>query len=98
MDQRGHGDADKPSDGYTLADFAADLGASQDAQGLGSCVLVGSSSGGYVAQRVAVDEPSPTLGVVLVGAPRSLRGRPPFADEVERLANDVVAFVRSLDS
>jgi rifampin ADP-ribosylating transferase len=89
MDQRGHGDADKPSHGYALADFAADLGAFQDALGLGTCVLVGSSSGGYVAQRFAVDEPSRTLGLVLVGAPRSLRGRPPFADEVDRLTDPV---------
>lgn len=89
MDQRGHGDADKPSYGYALADFAADLGAFQDALGLGTCVLVGSSSGGYVAQRFAVDEPSRTLGLVLVGAPRSLRGRPPFADEVDRLTDPI---------
>ncbi len=89
MDQRGHGDADKPSSGYALADFGADLGAFQDAVGLGPCVLVGSSSGGYVAQRFAVDEPSRTLGLVLVGAPRSLRGRPPFADEVDRLTDPI---------
>jgi len=89
MDQRGHGDADKPSRGYALADFGADLVAFQDALGLGPCVLVGSSSGGYVAQRFAVDEPSRTLGLVLVGAPRSLRGRPPFADEVDRLTDPI---------
>ena len=57
--------------------------------GLGPCVLVGSSSGGYVAQRFAIDEPSRTLGLVLVGAPRSLRGRPPFADEVDRLTDPI---------
>jgi rifampin ADP-ribosylating transferase len=89
MDQRGHGDADKPSRGYALADYGADLGAFQDALGLGPCVLVGSSSGGYVAQRFAVDQPSRTLGLVLVGAPRSLRGRPPFADEVDRLTDPI---------
>ncbi|MDQ3691571.1 MAG: alpha/beta hydrolase, partial [Chloroflexota bacterium] len=89
MDQRGHGDADKPASDYTLADFAEDLGAFQDALGLGPCILVGSSSGGYVAQRFAIDEPSRTLGLVLVAAPRSLRGRAPFADDVERLTDPV---------
>jgi rifampin ADP-ribosylating transferase len=89
MDQRGHGDADKPGDGYAMADFVADLVAFQDRLGLGPCVLVGSSSGGYVAQRFAVDEPSRMLGLVLVGAPRSLRGRAPFADEVERLTDPI---------
>jgi pimeloyl-ACP methyl ester carboxylesterase len=89
MDQRGHGDADKPADGYAMADFVADLVAFQDALRLGPCILVGSSSGGYVAQRFAVDEPSRTLGLVLVGTPRSLRGRPPFADEVDRLTDPI---------
>lgn len=89
IDQRGHGEADKPAHGYAMADFVGDLVAFQDTLGLGPCILVGSSSGGYVAQRLAVDEPSRTLGLVLVGAPRSLRGRPPFVDEVERLTDPI---------
>jgi len=89
MDQRGHGEADKPADGYAMADFVADLVAFQDELGVGPCVLVGSSSGGYVAQQYAVDEPSRTLGLVLVGAPRSLRGRAPFADDVDQLTDPV---------
>lgn len=89
MDQRGHGGADRPPDGYALADFATDLGAFQDALGLGPSILVGSSSGGYVAQRFALEQPSRTLGLVLVGAPRSLHGRAPFADEVDRLTDPI---------
>jgi pimeloyl-ACP methyl ester carboxylesterase len=60
-----------------------------DAMDLPSAVLVGSSSGGYVAQRVAVDHPDRVAGLVLVGAPRSLHGRPAFADEVDRLTDPV---------
>ena len=56
-----------------------------------SAVLVGSSSGGYVAQQVAVSRPDRVSGLVLVGAPRTLQGRPPFADEVERLTDPVDA-------
>jgi rifampin ADP-ribosylating transferase len=89
MDLRGHGEADKPADGYALADYVADLVAFQDELGTGPSILVGSSSGGYVAQRFAVDEPERTLGLVLIGAPRSLRGRPPFADEVDRLTDPI---------
>jgi rifampin ADP-ribosylating transferase len=89
MDQRGHGDADKPAGGYTMADFVADLVAFQDQLGLGPFILVGSSSGGYVAQRFAIEQPSRTLGLVLVGAPRSLHGRAPFADEVDRLTDPI---------
>ena len=89
MDQRGHGDADKSNDGYALNDLADDLEAFMDAVGLTSAVLVGSSSGGYVAQQVAVQAPRRVAGLVLVGAPRSLRGRPAFADEVDQLADPI---------
>jgi non-heme chloroperoxidase len=74
--QRGHGDADRPAAGYELEEFSADLGAFMDAVGLEAAVIVGSSSGGYVTQRFAADHPERTLGIVLVGAPRSLRDKP----------------------
>ena len=89
MDQRGHGDADKPAGGYALDSFAADVVAFMDTVGLTSAVLAGSSSGGYVAQQVAVDNPDRVAGLVLVGAPRSLHGRPAFVEEVERLTDPV---------
>jgi pimeloyl-ACP methyl ester carboxylesterase len=89
MDQRGHGDAEKPADGYALVNFADDIAAFMDAVGLRSAVLLGSSSGGYVAQQVAVQVPHRVDGLVLVGAPRSLQARPAFADEVDRLTDPV---------
>lgn len=89
FDQRGHGEADKPADGYTLQDFADDVVAFMDAVGMSSAVLLGSSSGGYVAQEVAVRSPQHVSGLVLVGSPRSLRGRPSFADAVDRLTDPV---------
>jgi pimeloyl-ACP methyl ester carboxylesterase len=99
FDQRGHGDATKPADGYGLRDFADDVGAFMDAVGLHAAVLAGASSGGYVAQRFAVDDPDRTLGLALLGSPRSLRGpRPPFADVVATLEDPVdAAFVRELN-
>jgi len=66
MDQRGHGDADKPADGYALVNFADDIEAFMDAVGLRSAVLLGSSSGGYVAQQVAVQVPDRVDGLVRV--------------------------------
>jgi len=89
MDQRGHGASDKPADGYSLADFAGDVTAFLGAMCVPTAVLVGSSSGGYVAQQVAISSPKRVRGLVLVGAPRSLRGRPPFADEVEGLTDPI---------
>ncbi len=51
-DQRGHGDADRPTNGYSLASLAQDILALLDALGISSAVLLGSSSGGYLAQQV----------------------------------------------
>ena len=99
FDQRGHGDAARPADGYGLRDLAGDVGAFMDAVGLPVAVLAGASSGGYVAQRFAVDDPDRTLGLALLGSPRSLRGRrPPFADVVAMLEDPIDAsFVRELN-
>lgn len=96
VDLRGHGDADKPPTGYDLATLATDVIAVLDALELPQAVLVGASSGGYVAQQVAVTAPDRVTGLVLVGAPRDLRGRPPFADELERIPDPVdPAWVRA---
>jgi pimeloyl-ACP methyl ester carboxylesterase len=89
MDQRGHGDSDKPKDGYELTEMANDAEAFLDAVGVRSAVLLGTSSGGYVAQQIAVTSPDRVTAVVLVGAPRSLYGRAPFADEVDQLTDQV---------
>lgn len=95
LDQRGHGGADRPRTGYSVAELADDVVAFLDAVGLSSAVLLGSSSGGYVAQQVAVTHPNRVTGLVLVGSPRSLQGRPSFADEVDQLSDPVdVAWVR----
>jgi len=79
VDQRGHGEADRPTAGYSLASLSEDILEFMDALGFSSAVLLGSSSGGYVAQQVAVISPYRVAGLVLVGSPRSLQGRPSFA-------------------
>jgi len=71
---------------YLMCD---DVEAFIDAMGLTSAVLLGSSSGGYVAQQVAAACPHCVNGLVLVGSPRSLLGRPPFMDEVDQLTDPV---------
>jgi rifampin ADP-ribosylating transferase len=89
MDQRGHRDAEKAATGYALADYAEDVVAFLDALDVETAVLLGSSSGGYVAQQVAVRHPRRVLGLVLVGAPADLRGRTPFFDEVNALTDPI---------
>lgn len=98
--QRGHRGSDAPPDGYDLGSLGADVVAFMDAVGLDSAVLVGSSSGGYVAQQVAANHPDRVDGLVLVGSPLTLQHRPEFADDVEGLTDPVAPswatdFVRS---
>jgi rifampin ADP-ribosylating transferase len=88
-DQRGHRDATKPRTGYAFTDYVADVEAFLDAVGADSAVIAGSSSGGYVGQQFALDHPGRTRGLVLIGAPLSLHGRAPFADELESLTDPI---------
>lgn len=86
-DLRGQGNADKPRHGYSLREQAEDAAAILDALELESASILGSSSGGYVAQQLAVDYPGKVDALVLAGSPLTLQGRPPFADEVEALSD-----------
>ncbi|MEU6878775.1 alpha/beta hydrolase [Streptomyces sp. NPDC046712] len=74
--QRGHGDADKPSDGYLPEDFATDLVAFMDSVGIDRAVLVGGSSGGVQARIVAGRRPDRVAGLVLLGVPAELSDKP----------------------
>jgi non-heme chloroperoxidase len=76
LSQRGHGDASRPSGGYRIADFAADLMGFMDAVGLESVIIVGHSLGSAVGQRFAMDQPARTRGLVFIGATTTWRGNP----------------------
>ncbi len=73
---RGHGDASRPESGYRSADFAADLAEAMDALRIEAAVVVGASSGGQVALRLALDRPERILGLVLLGSPLRLSDKP----------------------
>lgn len=72
---RGHGDSDKPERGYQARDFAGDVRALLDALGIAGGVVVGHSSAGLVAQRLAIDDPERIIGLVLESSFTTLRGR-----------------------
>jgi non-heme chloroperoxidase len=76
LTQRGHGDASRPTAGYTTHDFVGDLVAFMDAIDLNAAVIAGGSSGGFVARRFAIDHPQHTLGLALIGSPLTLRDKP----------------------
>lgn len=88
-DLRGQGDAEKPELGYSLDEQAEDAAAILDALGVQRAFVLGSSSGGYVAQQLAVGYPDRVAALVLVGSPLSLRGRTAFAEEVASLQDPV---------
>jgi 3-oxoadipate enol-lactonase len=64
-DQRGLGQSDKPDVPYTMADYGEDAGALLDALGWTSCVVMGTSFGGMVAQEFALRHPSKVERLVL---------------------------------
>lgn len=66
LDQRGHGDSDRPEDPYDGVTCAADLGIAMDALGWSRAVVVGHSWGGSVAATFAAEHPERTLALVTI--------------------------------
>ncbi|MFE2567684.1 alpha/beta fold hydrolase [Streptomyces mirabilis] len=90
--QRGHGDADRPSEGYTPEDYAADIVAFLNAVDIDRAVLVASSSGGVPARMVAGSHPDRISGLVLIGVPGTLEDKPAVTgmrEAVEGLSDPV---------
>lgn len=92
LDQRGHGDSDRPFGGYAMRDLGADVVAFMDAMGIRSAVVLGHSMGGFVAQQVALLAPSRVKALVLVNTGVSLRhisGVAEFETAVRALSDPV---------
>ena len=83
LTQRGHGDAGRPAAGYHPRDFAADVAAFLDSQGLETAVIVGHSMGSTVALRFALDYPERIRGLVPMGAFVRYRTNPVITEFVE---------------
>lgn len=66
IDQRGHGDSDRPKDGYDASACAGDLAPALDALGWSRAVLVGHSWGATVAATFAAEHPERTLALVTI--------------------------------
>jgi non-heme chloroperoxidase len=69
VDQRGHGDSERPACCYAVDDFAVDAVALLDAIGLQRAALVGHSGSAFTARRVAVTHPTRVARLVLSGSP-----------------------------
>jgi pimeloyl-ACP methyl ester carboxylesterase len=77
LDQRGHGDSEWSSTGYARDRFVEDLAAFVDALGLSTCVLAGSSMGGWNSILYTPDHQDRVDRVILVDIARSCRIDPP---------------------
>jgi pimeloyl-ACP methyl ester carboxylesterase len=104
LDQRGHGESDKPDDGYDLSTCAADAATALDALGWSRAVVVGHSWGAAVATTLAAEHPERVLAVVAVdGGLAAPMNDEPRAVVRERLAppriavppEDLPAMIRS---
>jgi non-heme chloroperoxidase len=72
VDQRGHGDSERPDCCYAVADFVADVVAFLDAVGAERATLVGHSGSCFTARRMAEAHPERVARLVLLGAPEKL--------------------------
>ena len=69
LDQRGHGDTDKPDRRmYTLADYASDLAAFMEEKEIETAHVVGHSLGSMIAQTFAANYPEKLESMVLVSS------------------------------
>ena len=89
VSQRGHGDSDKPADGYRVEDLAADVPLLLDALGMAAAILVGHSGSCLVTRRVAIDHPDRVSGLVLEASPATLAGHPGLMAFVENIVTSL---------
>ena len=73
---RGHGDSGKPRSRYDVATLAADVASLLDSLQVEDAIVAGHSMGSLVAQRFAIDHPTRTRGLILLGAFKALKGNP----------------------
>ncbi len=73
LDQRGHGDSEKPRyGGYSMTHYADDVIAFMNQRRIEETVLVGHSMGSVIAHRVAALYPERVSHLVLVGSAAAL--------------------------
>jgi non-heme chloroperoxidase len=66
-DMRGHGDSERPLEGYRIADMADDVIRLLDALAVPKAVLIGHSMGTFVARKVCELAPLKIARLVLIG-------------------------------
>ncbi len=97
LDLRGHGDSDKPADGYAIGDYAADVRDVLDQLGHERVIFLGFSLGALVATQLVADQPERVARLILEDPPHShgadRRGRAAWLTtllEIKQLPLDAV--------
>jgi pimeloyl-ACP methyl ester carboxylesterase len=85
LDQRGHGDSDRPATGYSIDHLAADAVQFMDALTIASATIVGHSMGSFVARRMAERAPSRVGRLIVVGS--ACTARTPALAELAQTVN-----------
>jgi len=67
-DARGHGKSQPTGKAITLDVFADDMLAILDHEGIDSCILMGQSLGGYIAQTIYQHAPDRVMAMIIIGA------------------------------
>jgi pimeloyl-ACP methyl ester carboxylesterase len=75
VDQRGHGNSDRPATGYSIDAFAKDVLALMDALVIHRATVVGHSMGSFVARRAAEKAPDRISRLVLIGTALTARNQ-----------------------
>ena len=86
LDQRGHGQSDRPGS-YELAQFADDIYRFSQELGIGRFTYVGHSMGGPIGMKLALDHPD-VLEAMVLTAPSPALGM--------EMADDMVAMMQSM--
>lgn len=86
LDQRGHGESEKPDQDYTIEGFADDLMAFIEALGLERPVIVGHSMGGVIALNLVRRYPEIAAAIVMIDSPVA-----PLPPQLQPLAQQVFA-------
>lgn len=92
ISQRGHGDSERPAEGFLPKDFADDVAAFIQQKKLGSAIIVGHSMGGFMAQQFAALHPKLTKALVIIDSDAAFTdnpGMPEFHQQVMQLSGSI---------
>ena len=91
-DQRGHGRSDlSDADHWNLATWAADVKGLSDALGIERPIVLGSSFGGFVAQKYAATYPDHPAGVILASTGARMLGGEELIERIRAVGGNEAA-------